>query len=85
MSTPFEIERFEAYLQPARNELPKGRKSFLGQTKLAGIGCALKPPTGRSKHLLDRSYGLFDRRLFPDLDGIAKWLRYWVFESRGPL
>lgn len=30
-------------------------------------------------------YGLFDRQLFPDLDGIAKWLRYRVFESRGTL
>lgn len=28
-------------------------------------------------------YGVFDRHLFPDLDGIAKWLRYRVFESRG--
>ena len=26
-------------------------------------------------------YGVFDRQLFPDLDGIAKWLRYRVFES----
>ena len=30
-------------------------------------------------------YGVFDRQLFPDLDGIAKWLRYRVFESRGIL
>ena len=30
-------------------------------------------------------YGIFDRQLFPDLDGIAKWLRYRVFESRGTL
>jgi hypothetical protein len=28
-------------------------------------------------------YGVFDRQLFPDLDGIAKWLRYRVFECRG--
>ncbi len=28
-------------------------------------------------------YGVFDRQLFPDLDGIAKWLRYRVFESKG--
>lgn len=25
-------------------------------------------------------YGLFDKQLFPDLDGIAKWLKYRVFE-----
>lgn len=30
-------------------------------------------------------YGVFDRQLFPDLDGIAKWLRYRVFESDGIL
>jgi hypothetical protein len=28
-------------------------------------------------------YGVFDRQLFPDLDGVAKWLRYRVFECRG--
>jgi hypothetical protein len=28
-------------------------------------------------------YGVFDRQLFPDLDGIAKWLRYRVFECKG--
>lgn len=28
---------------------------------------------------LDR-YGVFDKQLFPDLDGIAKWLKYRVFE-----
>ena len=28
-------------------------------------------------------YGVFDRQLFPDLDGIAKWLRYRMFESAG--
>jgi hypothetical protein len=30
-------------------------------------------------------YGVFDKQLFPDLDGIAKWLRYRVFESQGAL
>ena len=30
-------------------------------------------------------YGVFDRQLFPDLDGVAKWLRYRVFESKGAL
>ena len=30
-------------------------------------------------------YGVFDRQLFPDLDGIAKWLRYRAFESGGTL
>jgi hypothetical protein len=31
---------------------------------------------------LDR-YGVFDKQLFPDLDGMAKWLRYRVFEING--
>jgi FRG domain len=30
-------------------------------------------------------YGVFDKQLFPDLDGVAKWLKYRVFESRGAL
>jgi hypothetical protein len=25
-------------------------------------------------------YGLFEKQLFPDLDGVAKWLRYRSFE-----
>jgi len=36
------------------------------------------------RHRLDQ-YGVFDRQLFPDLDGIARWLRYRVFESGGTL
>jgi len=28
-------------------------------------------------------YGVFDKQLFPDLDGIAKWLKYRVFEIQG--
>lgn len=28
-------------------------------------------------------YGVFDKQLFPDLDGIAKWLKYPVFEING--
>ena len=28
-------------------------------------------------------FGVFDRQLFPDLDGIAKSLRYRMFESQG--
>jgi len=29
-------------------------------------------------------YGVFDKQLFPDLDGIAKWLRWRHFESIMP-
>lgn len=36
------------------------------------------------RHRLEQ-YGLFDRQLFPDLDGIAKWLKYRVFETKGSL
>lgn len=39
---------------------------------------------GDIRRRLDQ-YGVFDRQLFPDLDGIAKWLRYRVFESKGAL
>ena len=28
-------------------------------------------------------YGVFDKQLFPDLDGIAKWLKYRIFEIDG--
>ena len=28
-------------------------------------------------------YGVFDKQLFPELDGIAKWLKYRVFEIDG--
>ena len=30
-------------------------------------------------------YGVFDKQLFPDLDGIAKWLKYRMFEIKGSL
>ena len=36
------------------------------------------------RHRLDQ-YGVFDKQLFPDLDGIAKWLKYRVFESQGAI
>ncbi len=36
------------------------------------------------RHRLEQ-YGVFDRQLFPDLDGIAKWLKYRVFETRGSI
>ncbi|MDY0035527.1 MAG: FRG domain-containing protein [Zoogloea oleivorans] len=30
-------------------------------------------------------YGVFDKQLFPDLDGIAKWLKYRAFEINGTM
>lgn len=30
-------------------------------------------------------YGVFDKQLFPDLDGMAKWLKYRVFEIEGAI
>lgn len=57
MSTPFEIESFEEYLQTVRNELPKDvRKYFRGQTKRVSAGYELKPSIGRYDHLLERSF-----------------------------
>jgi hypothetical protein len=55
MSTPFEIESFEEYLQTVRNELPETRKYFRGQTKLVAAGYQLKPSIGRYDHLLSKS------------------------------
>jgi hypothetical protein len=57
MSTPFEIESFEEYLQTVRNELPKDvRKYFRGQTKQVSAGYELKPSIGRYTHLLEKSF-----------------------------
>jgi FRG domain len=36
------------------------------------------------RHQLEQ-YGVFDKQLFPDLDGIAKWLKYRVFETKSPI
>jgi hypothetical protein len=55
MSTPFEIESFEEYLQTVRNELPAVRKYFRGQTMLVAAGYELKPSIGRYDHLLSKS------------------------------
>lgn len=30
-------------------------------------------------------YGVFDKQLFPDLDGIAKWLKYRAYEINGSI
>ena len=51
MTTPFEIESFEEYLQTVRNELPPVRKYFRGQTKRVESGYELKPSIGRYAHL----------------------------------
>jgi len=32
---------------------------------------------------LDR-YGMFDKQMFPDIDGVAKWLKYRAFEASRP-
>jgi hypothetical protein len=36
----------------------------------------------RIRHELEQ-YGVFDKQLFPDLDGLARWLKYKVFDSYG--
>lgn len=59
MSTPFRIESFEEYLATVRDELPKGRIYFRGQSKLVGAGFELKPSIGRYKNL--ESLTLFQR------------------------
>lgn len=59
MSTPFEIENFEEYLGTVRDELPKGRIYFRGQSKLVTAGHLLKPSIGRYKKL--ESCTLYER------------------------
>lgn len=56
MSTAFEIESFEEYLKTVRDELPKGRKYFRGQTKLLSAGYPLKPSIGRYEHLSEKTF-----------------------------
>ena len=56
MTTPFEIESFEEYLDTVRNELPEGRKYFRGQPKLIADGYLLKPSVGRYDHLHSKSF-----------------------------
>ena len=55
MSTPFEIESFEEYLKTVRDELPKGRKYFRGQERLAVDRYPLKPSIGRFSHLEEKT------------------------------
>jgi FRG domain len=59
MSTPFEIDDFQEYLDTVRNELPKGRIYFRGQSKLVTSGYPLKPSIGRYNKL--ESITLFAR------------------------
>ena len=59
MSTPFEIDNFQEYLDTVRHELPAGRIYFRGQSKLVSAGYPLKPSIGRYRHL--ESIPLFDR------------------------
>ncbi len=59
MSTPFIIDSFEEYLETVRNELPKGRIYFRGQSKLVSEGYPLKSSIGRYKRL--ESVTLFER------------------------
>ncbi len=59
MSTPFIIDNFEKYLTTVREELPKGRIYFRGQSKLVSEGYPLKSSIGRYKKL--ESVTLFER------------------------
>lgn len=59
MTTPFVIEDFQEYLNTIRNELPKGRIYFRGQSKSVNAGYHLKPSIGRYKKL--EALSLFER------------------------
>ncbi len=52
----FTVKNFEEYLQIVRDELPKGRKYFRGQSKLISAGYQLKPSIGRYQHLSEKSF-----------------------------
>ena len=47
MSTPFDIDSFEEYLETIRKELPGDRHYYRGQTKRISDGYKLKPSLGR--------------------------------------
>ena len=51
MSTPFEIDNFQDYLDTVRNEVPKGRIYFRGQSKLVNAGFPMKSSICRYKKL----------------------------------
>ena len=59
MSALVEIDNFQEYLNTVRDELPKGRIYFRGQSKLVSAGYALKPSIGRYSKL--GSLSLFER------------------------
>ncbi len=56
MSTPFLIDSFEGYLNTVRNELPKGRIYFRGQSKVASDGYSLRSSIGRYAFLSKLSF-----------------------------
>jgi hypothetical protein len=56
MSTPFFIDGFEEYLSTVRNELPKSRIYFRGQSRLAKDGYQLKSSIGRYTFLSKLSF-----------------------------
>src|ERR1035437_1254368 len=56
MSTPFSIDSFEESLNTVRNELPKGRIYFRGQSKLASDGYSLRSSIGRYAFLSKLSF-----------------------------
>jgi hypothetical protein len=56
VSTPFIIDSFEEYLNTVRNELPKSRIYFRGQSKLASDGYSLKSSIGRYSFLSKKNF-----------------------------
>ena len=46
----------------------------------------IKVPTSTHRDIRDEldRYGMFDKQMFPDIDGIAKWLKYRAFEAVRP-
>lgn len=93
MSTPFRISKNYIYNPPHVSPRIRAQDGVL-------LAC-FKPMESLDEHLyteiiikasaharireeLDR-YGIFDKQLFPDIDGLTKWLKYEKFESRDTL
>lgn len=101
MSTPFEIDSFDEYLNTIHDELGqngegKRRLYFRGQSRLASQGYALTPSVARYPHLANLTLAereqkecevleTFSNHLLTDLDGIAKWLKYCAYEINGTI
>jgi len=55
--------------------------SSAGSTFRQGSMQAFGRPHEPQIHRELEQYGVFDKQLFPDLDGLAKWLKFKVYNA----